>query len=243
MRKLWKRFGGEPFLINPHLFVLNRKRKKVMAKRKRRTPPRNSKGRFVKAGSARKRTHRAAAPHRRRRVTRIRSRAKRIMVVRNPRRRRYSARRVHRIRRYRRNPSITSMIGLNAPTLKTVGFTVGGMVGTPFVEGFVTGMVPASLQGNKVASYAIKIASAVAVGFGVGKIFGKEAGKAAYIGGAAYIAVQAIREFLPAVSTPTVTTGTGRYLGEGPLLGMYPGMGGSAMTSSIPDRLQPGSRF
>lgn len=133
------------------------------------------------------------------------------------------------------------MIGLNAPTIRTVGYTVAGMVGTPFVEGFASGFLPLAVTGNKLGSYAVKIASALAVGFAAGKILGREAGRAAYIGGAAYIAVSAIKEFFPALAP--AGGGTGEYLGQQnqPLLGEY--LGNSPITKGIPDRLQPGSRF
>ena len=254
MARLWKRFSGEPFLVNPHLFIVNSKgrKKKVMAKRKsrkRRTPPRNAKGRFVKrvaAKATRRRSVRRAAPRRvsrsRRRVSASRRRGSVIraprhsVILTNPRRRRRS---------YRRNPAILSKLGLSNPTLKVVGFTVGGMVGTPFVEGFAQTVIPASISSTKIGSYAVKLASALAVSFAVGKVFGREAGRSAFIGGASYIAVQAFREFVPGVLP--ATSGTGYYLGQAhqPLLGEYQprGVGQTQIMQGVPDRLQVGSRF
>lgn len=213
----------------------------------RRLPPRHrsgpKKGQFKKRATARKRrTYGAYKP--RKRVRRVRSRAKRVMIVRNPRRRRRSYAAPRRRRTYRRNPRITAPFTrfLSMPTLKAVGFTVAGVAGTPFVEGFVNRMLPASITGNKFVGYGVKIVSAWGVGTLVGKFAGKEAGRAAYVGGAVYVALGLIREFAPGVLP---STSMGKYIGTGsqPMLGKYnPGMGSYA-TLGVPDRLQPSMRF
>lgn len=253
MARLWKRFQGEPFLVNPHLFIVNKgRKKKVMAKksRKRRTPPRNAKGRFVKRAAAkvtrrRRSVKRSYAAPRRATARRRRSAPRRRSVIRAPRHSVILTNPRRRRRSYRRNPAILSKLGLSNPTLKVVGFTVGGMVGTPFVEGFAQTVIPASISSTKIGSYAVKIASALAVSFAVGKIFGREAGRSAFIGGASYIAVQAFREFVPGVLP--ASSGTGYYLGQAhqPLLGEYQprGLGQTQIMQGVPDRLQVGSRF
>lgn len=239
---LWDTFDGEPFLDNPSLLLINRKKgKKTMAKRKRRTPPRNAKGRFVK-------TSRAKTTRRRRGMSRRTAAAVTRHIRRHGRR---SGRRVVRLHRgqvalvnrhrrhYRRNPGMFSGIGLNTETLKTVGLTAGGFLGTPFVEGFVVNYLPTSLTSNRFARYAIRIAAAVGLGFLVGKAIGKEAGKKVAIGGLAYFGVGLIKDFMP-----TLGTGTGSYLRSQPLLGTYQKSSmGSYMTSSGPARNDPANRY
>lgn len=239
-RRLWRTVDGEPFLDNPRLMLANRKKRgKKMA-----TPPRDSKGRFRKrksAGGGRKKKRRYTGKTRV-----VRTKARRVVVVRNPRkraRRRTSAaanppRR--RRRSYRKNPTRIFGKFFSMPTLRAVGFTVLGVTATPFIEGFVFRMLPAQFQ-NKWVRYAVQIGSVWGVGTLTGRFFGKEAGRAAYIGGAAYVGLGLIREFFPGVLG---TNALGRYTGVGaqPLIGAYPGMGTFA-TAGAPERLQPSSRF
>lgn len=230
--KLWDMFEGEPFLDNPSLLLIN-KRGKKMARRKRRTPARNAKGRFVKRSHA-KTTHRKSVKRVRRHAPRrssrkvVRLRRGQVAVV-NPRRH----------RRYRRNPGMFSGIGFNTETLKTVGLTAGGFLGTPFLEGFVVNYLPVAFTSNKYARYAIRIAAAVGLGYLAGKALGKEAGKKVAVGGLAYFGVGLIKDFMP-----TLGTGTGAYLRSQPLLGAYQRSSmGSYMTSSGPARNDPANRY
>lgn len=256
--KLWDDFDGVPYLVNPRLFLLNkpkRKKRKTSSTRKRgtamarRSQPRHrsgpKKGQFKKRATAKRRP--AARTTRRKRVRRVRSRAKRVMIVRNPRRRRrsYAAPARRRRRSYKRNPSMGSLTApftkfLSGPTLKTVGYTVAGVAGTPFLEGFIVKMLPASFQ-TKWVGYGVKILSAWGVGTIVSKVAGREAGRAAYIGGAVYVALGLFRDFVPGVLP---STGLGRYIGTGaqPMLGKYSGTSSYA-TMGTPDRLQPSMRF
>lgn len=246
MARLWGMFNGEPFLKNPRLFVLNRRKKKV-ARRKRRLPPRGASGRFLKRRSNPPRKRRRAASRKRTTVTLRRA----TLRASNPRRRRTyrrnePARRYK--RRYRRNPFGLERFGLNTPTLTTMAYTSIGVIGTPVVEGFAAQVIPmpADPMFNKLARYAVKIGSAVAVGFLVRQIFGRDAGKAALVGGGAYILVDAIREFMPGM-LPAGAPGAGYYfptMGAQPLLGAYPDMGmSSVLTDTAPERLRPESRF
>jgi hypothetical protein len=247
MAKLWDYFDGEPFLDNPHLFVMNKPRKRKKGKM---ALKRNKKGQFTKRKkvTARRKTTRRAVAHRkvsRRRSTRRRVTARSVKVVRhpvlvNPRRRRRHG--------YRRNPSLGGMF--NRITLKTVGFTVVGALGVPFVEGFVTKYIPANILGtdatmNKVVRYAVKIGSAWGLSWGVGKVAGPEAKRAVLVGALASITVGIIRDtgLLGGTATPTSgTTGTGRYLGAYPGMGAQPFLG-SAVTTRTAERLNPANRF
>ncbi len=235
MARLWDIFDGEPFLDNPSVYIVNRGTRMRMR--------RDAFGRFIGSNPRRRRRKRSAAAGkrkavRRRRVLRragartvIRMRRPRSVVLTNPRRR----------RRYRRNPAL---FGLSMPNLRTVGFTVAGVAGTPFVEGFVQKLAGSSLglQG-KLVNYAVKIASAYGLSYGIGMVAGREARNAALIGGLAYVGVSALGDLglLPAAGAAPATTG--RYFSAQPLLGAYTPKIGSYITARTPGRLQPESRF
>jgi len=213
-------------------------------------PKRNAKGRFVKAKAVTRRRRRrtvaaVAAParkrtyRRRRKVTARRGRAFGKVL----RARRGNVVLVNRRRRYRRNP-IAGSLSFNQDTLKSVGLTVGGFIGVPFVEGFAMSYLPAALTGNKFGKYAVKIGAAIALSMLVGKFVSREAGKKVGMGGLAYVGVSIVKDFLPQVMAP----GTGAYMGVSgmgnqPLLGAYMPAMGSAITRNAPARLQPQSRY
>lgn len=152
-------------------------------------------------------------------------------------------------RSYKRNPpeSIAKTFGMDKGTLKSAAFVAGGVVGTPFVSGFVNGFLPTSITSNQFGRYAINIASALGLSFVGGKILGKEAAKLIAVGGFAYVAVCALKDFMPSLfGSTTALSGMGFQPMLGAhnqrRLGMYSGMG-SRITSQIPDRLRPESRF
>lgn len=208
-----------------------------MAKRKRNLPPRGAHGRFIKRRGARKND---PDPARRKRKS---ARKSRSYARGNEPARRKTGKRSH-----KRNPFGLERIGLTTPTLTAVAFTSAGVIGTPLVEGFVAQLIPLPVDKtfNALARYAIKVGSAVVVGFAVGQIFGRDRGKAALVGGGAYILVDAIREFVPGMQLPAPSAAAGAYfptrMGAQPLLGRYPSLG-SAITYNAPERLQPESRF
>lgn len=213
-----------------------------MARKHRRTPPRNAKGRFTKRGAAHRRVRRVrhvAAPVRRS-VRRRRAAPRRRVVM--LRRGNVALVNRRRHRRYRRNAPMFAGIGLNMETLKTVGLTAGGFLGTPFVEGFVINYLPTALTGNKFARYAIRIGAAVGLGFLAGKALGRDAGKKVAVGGLAYVGIGLIKDFMP-----TLVPGTGSYLrgaGSQPLLGSYQRTAmGSYATASAPSRNNPANRY
>ena len=271
---LWNIYDGEPFLDNPHLSVLtvnpkrrSRVRRKKMAKR--RMPPRNAKGRFVKRGSTTRRRRRSVRVHtgafgRRTRRVRVasrpvlvnprrrRARARKYAYVSNPRRRRTALVMNRRRRHYRRNPAISLGGIFNSSTLKQVGYAAVGFAGTPMLAGFITPYLPASLTTNKWAGYAVRGAAAYGLSLVAGKVAGPEAGKAVLVGGLALVAVSIAMDTFPSFfGTPTVsvsgTSGAGRYLRSQPLLagaGVYPFRGTMGpITAGAPSRLDPASRF
>lgn len=218
---------------------------------------RNRKGQFV--SNAKKAKSRKRKATRRSGGLSLSVRRPSRVTIRNPRRRTrrksarrsggmaFSVRRPSRVvirnrRRYRRNPNILSSFGLNTPMIKTVGFTVVGVAGTPFLEGFINPFIPATWKTSRVTAYAVKIASALGVGFVVKQLFGGEAAKAATAGGLAYVGVGAIREFAPGLIGSGTGTTTQKYLSSQPNLGLYPGLG-SYMTADTPDRLRPETRY
>jgi hypothetical protein len=234
--KLWKRFSGEPFLINPTLAIVNRRRgrKKVMA------TPRDSKGRF------RKRRHHHNAPGPGRRDGRRRHHAR----AHNPPAR----------RRHRRNPGGVergiNLLGVTLPSMRATAGVTAGFIAPPFFEGFLKGAVPAgwmtdaSGRPSQAMNYVVKVGSVLGLSLAVRQFFGREDAKRFVIGGTTYLAVNIYNDFLapmlfPRTVAPAVT-GAGFYnpgrLGSQPLLGRYPGMRGS-VTDNVPERLRPQSRF
>lgn len=266
-KPLWTEIDGELWLDNPHLSVLtaNPKKRRSRVRRtkmaKRRTPPRNAKGRFVKRGGTTRRRRRSVRVHtgafgrrtrrvrvarhpvlvnpRRRRRAAARRNPRKYAYVSNPRRRAY--------RRHRRNPGGFGgfMSIFSKPTLKNVGFAVVGIAGTPLLTGFINKYLPASLTGNKYANYAIKGAAAFGLSMVAGKVAGKDAGKAVLIGGLAYVTLGIITDFFPTLLGTGSSTGTGRYLQAQPLLAgvrEYPSLRGP-ITAGAPSRLDPANRF
>src|SRR5439155_20710720 len=107
MSRLWKDFGGEPFLINPRLFIVNspRSKKRMSSKKHRRKPRRN----WVSSGAI---ANPKGRHHRRPRRNFIRWNAHRRRTRRNP-------------------PSLMRVAGIALPSLETIGFASVGLLGAP----------------------------------------------------------------------------------------------------------------
>jgi len=120
----------------------------------------------------------------------------------NPRRKRRSARRnpvMHRRHRrsgYRRNPSI---MGFSLPPLQSVLYAGAGFAGVPLVEGFLTPMLPASVTTTTLGKYGVRIGAVIGLSYLTKMVLGNEAAKMVGIGGGAYVAISAVREFAPGV--------------------------------------------
>lgn len=246
-RRLWDVFDGEPFLDNPSVYVINRRRKKTMRRYRhnRARLARDVRGRFLPR-------HSRAVPTVRRHKKRHYTMPRKRHVVRAHYRKGTHVRRhmsnpyIRRRRHYRRNPAL---FGLELPNLQTIGYTVAGVAATPFVEGFVQKSLISSLgvtdkTATTAINYAVKIASAYGVSYAIGLFAGREAKNAALIGGLAYVGVSALSDLglLPAGSSAAAKPAAGRYLSAQPLLGAYRPMG-SFVTAATPSRLQPQSRF
>ncbi len=201
--RLWKRFGGEPFMVNPHLGILGA----VNPKEKGST----TMARARKSGRAHMAWVRSFKKNKSHRVHH-RRRAKRnpwpiAGIVANP----------HRRRRYKRNPSrISTSIGglFKLPPLQSVLYVGAGLVGTPVLESYVVGWLPVAITGNTVGRYAVKIATVLGLSFLASKTVGREQAKMVAIGGGAYVLVSAVKEFFPTLLPAGVHSYT-------PTLGAY----------------------
>lgn len=193
--RLWNFYDGEPFLENPHLTVVNPRRKKgkkTMAVRKRRRTTRRP---------TRRRRRRNAYPV--------------GGLVTNPRRRRRRASRVASRRRssYRRNPQV---MGLSIPPLSDIAFAGAGFIAPPMVEGFVNQYLPVELTTNTLGRYAVRIGSVLFLSWATKQVIGAHEAKMVAIGGGAYVATSAIAEFMP-----DMVPGMGAYTTAAPSLGSY----------------------
>jgi hypothetical protein len=199
MRGLWTIVDGEPFMENPRVGILNKRRKrrkgrKAMARRRGGNAARMAYVRsFRKNRSRRRRRARrnpwptagmVAAPNPRRRYYR---RAKAAVG-------RYKAR-----RRQRREGRSVNILGINLPPLETVLYTGVGVIGTPMVEGFASRFLPLELTTNVVGRYALKVASVLGLTWLTNTLLGSNEAKAVGAGGGAYVLVSALREFAPGV--------------------------------------------
>ncbi len=245
MARLWKRFRGEPFLINPHLISLNPRRKKMAKRRtKRRMPRRGARGRFVASGTfqrnrtARRRRRSYASPVRRRRRT-----YRRNAYFMNPRRRRSR-------RSYRRNPAFISSGGLMGIRFTDIAYAGLGFVAPPAINGFISGMLPAALTGNPLGRYAVKGGIVFGLSWAGSKFISREAGKYIAIGGITYIVANLIIDFVPQLFSgfsgymspgPAFRTLPRRTMGAGPYLGMYQAAGTNPV--KLPERVDPNARF
>lgn len=210
MSALWKMFDvdgqEEPYLDNPRLFILNKKKGKTKMRRARRRTRRVAR---------RRNAYLPAVVNRPRRRRRTRS-ARRTAFAANPRRSRRRAV-VHRARRrgFRRNPP--DILGFN---LKDVAIAGAAVVLCPLVEKQLMAILPASMAGTTSGRWAVKVGSVVAIGFGAKKVLGGKFGNLALIALGANIIADAVHEFAP---TLIPGSGVSAYLNGG--LGSYSNRG------------------
>lgn len=195
--RLWKRFNGEPFMINPQIGILglglNPKRKKRGSKKMAR---RSSRAHMAYVRSFR-RKGRKHSPKRHRRARRNPYPVAGIAL--NPRRRRRARRSMRsnpRRRHYRRNPSL---MGFGLPPLQSVLYAGVGFVGVPMLEGTLSSFLPLSITANTIGKYAVRIASVLGLTWLGKMVVGRSAATMIGIGGGAYVLVTAVKEFAPGV--------------------------------------------
>jgi hypothetical protein len=165
--------------------------------------------------------------------------------------------------RYRHNPAESSAgialpFGLRLPAVKDIAFGALGLFVPGMITSRVMNYVPASMQGSTVVTWLVKIASVLVPGYLIKRFYDARAGYAFMIGGAASLFIDAIRTFVPSLSTMI-------GLGFQPLLGYYPGgvavgMGDYSVNQrkqmaraqnvqttpillGVPDRLNPAGRY
>jgi len=246
--RLWKKFNGEPFMINPQIGILglglNPRRKKRGKKAMARQPA------GLRRYWATHRRGRKHAPRRRRRSYR-RNPYPIAGLALNPRRRRGRGRRYgaamrratgraygHNPRRsYRRNPGGGRRImGFSLPPLQSVLYAGVGFVGVPITEGFLNQWLPLSITSSTLGKYAVRIGSVLGLTW-LGKlVLGKQAATMIGIGGGAYVLVTAVKEFAPGI-----IPGLAAYSSAGPaMLGAYtPSRGRNFSTMGAPPMVLP----
>ena len=204
MARLWKKFDGEPFMINPRLGILS-----ALNPRKRKRGRKVAKRGWGRAHMAWVRSFAKKGRKNRRRKYHARRNAFPVAgLVANPRRRHRKNPRHSYVRhwvkrgrrRYRRNPGIMSFTrGLALPNVTKVIYAGAGYVGTPIVEGFLSPYLPASITTNTFGKYAVRIGSVVGLTFLAKAVLGREAATYVGIGGGSYVLISAVREFAPGV--------------------------------------------
>lgn len=250
MKPLVNFYDGEPWFDNPLLTVANPKRRKTAMRKRRRSrrgrkaSPRRVRRNFYSAGAL------ANRPRRRRRTRRSRARAykRNVYMPLNPRRRKRGRRRM-----FRRNPAL---LGFQLPPMDAVLYTAAGFIGPGLVCDRILSAMPASWKTNtdgspnQITIWAAKILSVALPAWAIKRFINPRAGAMFLIGGAAGLAMDAIRTFTPDIAKTLHLSG----MGAQPLLGSYftrpqavvnfPRQARvPAMISDAPSRLNPQERF
>lgn len=243
MQPLVNFYDGEPWFDNPLLTVANPKRRKKTMRRRRRSrrgrkhAPRRMRRNYYGAGVL------ANRPRRRRRSHRRRSFRHNMYFPMNRRKR------GHR-RAFRRNPSF---LGFSLPPMDAVLYTAVGFIGPNIVSNQLLGYLPASVTKNadgtpnQLTIWATKLASVFVPAYLIRRFVNPRAGLLFLIGGAAGLAIDAIKTFAPALAQTL-------HLGAQPLLGAYftrpqaqiarfPTSRVPTMIADAPSRLDPQARF
>lgn len=246
MQPLVNFYDGEPWFDNPLLTVANPKRRKKTMRRRRRSrrgrknAPRRMRRNFYSAGALANRPRRRRRSHRRRRSFRHNA-----YFPMNRRKRRS-----HR-RSFRRNPSF---LGFSLPPMADVLYTAAGFIGPNVVSNQILTYLPASVKTNadgtpnQLTIWATKIASVFIPAYLIRRFVNPRAGLLFLVGGAAGLAIDALKTFAPSVAQTL-------HLGSQPLLGSYftrpQGQIANfprqarvpAMIADAPARLDPSHRF
>lgn len=214
-KSLWGIYNNEPFMENPPMAIIGnplRYRKKLSRgkyeydyvsgkSKKRKGVKMAAKRRHVKRATTRK--HRSKSRKGKRNPFPMAG------VVANPRH--YSIIRRRHARRGRRNPAF---LGVEIPPLKQVLFAGAGFIAPPMVEGYVNKFLPVSITSTTIGRYAVKIASVIGLSFLAKKAIGASEARMVAIGGASYVLVSAVNEFLPQLTMSAYRGGMiNRYRG------------------------------
>jgi hypothetical protein len=196
----------EPFLVNPHIGILNPK-----TKRGKRMAKKWGKGHMAWVRSF-QRKRRKSNPW-----------PVAGMVSANPRHRR--SRKAHNPKRRKRNPSEApsmSLMGVSVPSVNTLLYTGGGFIAPPFIENAVRPLVSGFLPGGTAGRYILKTGAVILTSVGARFFGGRSAGKQAALGGAIYILASVWTDFVapyfsgaslaPASVSSYVTGGTPRSM-------------------------------
>jgi hypothetical protein len=203
-KSLWGIYNDEPFMENPPLAIIGnplRYRRKLSKGKyeydyvSKRTSSKKRKG--VKMAAKRR--------HVKRVVSRKRSKGRKgkrnpfpmAGVVANPRVIHVRARRVSHRRRGRRNPAI---LGIELPPLNQVLYAGAGFLAPPMVEGYINKFLPVEVTSSTIGRYAVKIASVLGLSFLAKKAIGASEARMVAIGGASYVLVSAVNEFMPSLT-------------------------------------------
>jgi hypothetical protein len=190
----------EPFLVNPHIGILNpsKKRGKRMAKKW-------GKGHMAWVRSF-QRKRRKSNPW-----------PVAGMVSANPRHRR--SRKAHNPRRRKRNPSEAPSMNLfglvSVPSVNTLLYTGGGFIAPPFIENAFRPMVSGFLPGGTAGRYILKVGAVILTSVGARFFGGRSAAKQAALGGSIYVLASVWSDFVapyfagPSASAPVAAYVTG----------------------------------
>lgn len=244
---LWTDIDGEPWLDNPSLIIANPERKSHMARRRQpaglaRYWAAKRKGRKRAAPKRRRRARRSVAANPRRRRRSYRRNYAASGLIQNPHRRRRHTRNPRRRHHYRRNPSLGSVMGMQLPDIQDILFTGAGIVVPPILTSMLMGYLPVDWKTSKPAYYGVKAASVLIPSMLVRKFVSRRAGNLMLIGGAASLAIDLVRDFMPNLLPAASVSGQ-------PFLGFYermpvriPAGNGMGRYSSIPVRSMPVQR-
>lgn len=206
-KSLWDFYDGEPFMENPHLAIIgaaNPYKVGSVIERKssgfRKISERKGKTTMAYKRKARKKTRKARRnpfpvaglavnPRRRKRArTYTMSKTRRGVYAYNPKKHKS-----HR-RKARRNPAI---LGVTLPPISMIAWGAGGFIAPPMVEGFVNKFLPAEVTSNPLGRYAVKIGAVLGLTYLTKHIMGNKEAFPVALGGALYVVVSAVNEFVP----------------------------------------------
>lgn len=198
-KSLWGIYDNEPFMENPPLAIIGNplryRRRLSRGKYEYDYVTRKTKKRGKKMASKRKRVIRRKKSGRKGRKNPFPMAG----VVANPRRRRRVRVHARRIRRHaRRNPAILGGLGL--PPLNQVLYAGAGFIAPPMVEGFINKYLPVEVTSSTIGRYAVKIASVLGLTFLAKKAIGASEARMVALGGASYVLVSAVNEFMPSLT-------------------------------------------